>query len=200
MHPYMRIWWERFKIKPLFYLLPYLVFFIFIIGIILIFSITPLKGIDLSTIVAIILFLQAIFIFIQLFIVNQQKNYAKIAYLPRMIVKVSGHIDSSTFTISISNLGEVAYNLVYRIIIKESTSPRKILDITKVNKKTIHNGKIYFIERSKEHLLRYFSKDEFVRNEIIIDAIFEDIFHLPHRIRFIKLPNETGFRMVSSGI
>ena len=200
MNPYMRVLWERFKIMPFFYLWPYLMFIVFLTGTFLIFSVPAITRISLSTIVAIVLFLQALFIFIQLFIVNQQKNYAKIAYLPRMVVNVND-MGSSMFSISIRNLGEVAYNLSHRIIIKESASSRKTSKNRKANKrKRVYTGRIYFIEKNKEHFLKYFEEEEFITNEIIIDAHFEDIFHFPHQIRFIKLSNERGFRMITSGI
>jgi len=211
--PRTRIILERFRLNPLDYISPYLVFIILLIIFYLILRLGNLIGnININTLITIIISFQAFFALIQLFIANQQKKYAKLAYLPKLIIYTGVSPDiiienwnTLEFPLVIKNLGGIAYNLGYQIVIKEihKKKDKNIFNVIKSKKVTenIINGKEFFLNKDDEKPLMQFKKeDKFIEREIVVDVIFEDIFYSPHRLRFIKLPQEAGFRMIATGI
>jgi len=208
------ILWERIKLNPPYYMLPLAFFLIFLMIPYFILSVgNSIKNIDINTLIAIILFFQAFFALIQLFIVYQQKNYAKLSYLPKLIVYTSSPTIFSgnwkaflnlEFPLYIKNLGEIAYNLSYQIVIKKrhEKKGKHRFDIIKSKEVTenTQNGKEFFLDKGSQKLLMTLkTKDDFIEKKIVVDVTFEDMFYSLRTLRFIKLPQETGFTMITTG-
>jgi len=204
-----KIGWEMLKFRathPDFIYrisLPFIVLIIFV-SLIYVLSQENISGLPTEIWVPLLLFFQLLVIVFQTFIINQQRKINRLQCLPKMVVFTPEYRGETRndFSVYIKNLGDIAYNVDYSILLKKerkSDDHRKKLNLKKEIIENILKDHIYTVQTNQEILLKQFSKDDFFRYKIVVNLEFNDIFGFYHRTRFIKLPKETGFVSVSLG-
>jgi len=156
-----------------------------------------------NTLIIIILLFQTLIIFFQASISNEQKKYIRLQHLPQIIVYALEHREPS-LPIIIKNNGETAYNLAYKmkLIERKAETERKFMLFKrhKIVKEKEKKDFIYILSRGEEKELTSITNVEAEKYEVIIDIIYEDIFKQVHEIRYLKLPRDNNFIMISTGI
>jgi len=207
MRRYEKIAWERFKYRitdPNFLNKTLIIIFLPIVVIVILLQTVNagyIENIHSDVLFYIILFLQLVVIMFQTFILNEQKKYYRRQYLPNMIVYLFPEYKGESrdeFSVFIKNLGEVAYNISYHIILKgkkefDNNKKKRKIKLGKFEIKNTDAGHKYTLTKEQKKTLKTFNAKEFLNHEMIVTINYEDMFEIPHEIRFLKLEKESDF-------